>query len=76
MESLEGITIEQYAVGLFQDWGIGKQGTDNGILMLASTEEKEVRIEVGYGLEFVITGLEAGNILENIMIPQCKQFLS
>ncbi|MFO7928503.1 MAG: TPM domain-containing protein [Candidatus Humimicrobiaceae bacterium] len=42
--------------------------------MLASTEEREVRIEVGYGLEFVITDLEAGNILDNIMIPNLKEW--
>ncbi len=73
IESLEGITIEEYTVGLFKDWGIGKKGKDNGILMLASTEDRAVRIEVGYGLESVITDLEAGNILDDIMIPNLRE---
>src|SRR2546430_4392626 len=49
--SLEGETIETYAVELFKRWGVGKKGKDNGILLLVAPNDRKVRIEVGYGLE-------------------------
>ncbi|MEO0196311.1 MAG: TPM domain-containing protein [candidate division WOR-3 bacterium] len=50
-----GYPIEEYANLLFEKWGIGKKGKDNGILILVSIKERLIRIEVGYGLEEVIT---------------------
>ena len=72
IDSLEGITIEEYAAELFEKWGIGKADEDNGLLILISLMEREVRIEVGYGLEGVITDLEAGRIIEEIIVPDFK----
>ncbi len=72
VENLQGITIEEYAVELFEKWGIGKKEEDNGLLFLVAIEEREVRIEVGYGLEGVITDLEAGSIINDIMVPNFK----
>ena len=69
VESLEEYTIEEYAVNLFQDWGIGKKDKDNGVLFLIAYEESEVRIEVGYGMEGVITDGRAGRILDREVIP-------
>lgn len=45
------MTIEEYASGLFAEWGIGKKQKDNGVLLLVSMGDRSVRIEVGYGLE-------------------------
>ena len=72
INSLEGLTIEEYAVELFEKWGIGKKDKNNGVLILASMEERAVRIEVGYGLEAVITDLEAGDIIDDIIVPDFK----
>ncbi len=73
VDNLQGLTEEEYAVGLFEKWGIGKEKEDNGILILIGIEgeagKRPLRIEVGYGLEGVITDLEAGNIADNIIIP-------
>ena len=66
-------TIEQYAVGLFKEWGIGKKGSDNGILLLLATEDRKVRIEVGYGLEGTVTDLQSKIIIEDLMIPAFRQ---
>src|SRR6185503_20358669 len=44
-------TIETYAVKLFEEWAIGKEKPDNGLLLLIAKEDREMRIEVGYGLE-------------------------
>ncbi len=73
IDSLEGITIEEYAVELFEYWGIGKADEDNGILILVALLDREVRIEVGYGLEGVITDLEAGRIIDDIIVPNFKE---
>jgi len=73
INSLEGITIEEYAVELFEKWGIGKKKEDNGILLLVAVEDRELRIEVGYGLEGTITDLEAANIIDDIIVPRFKE---
>lgn len=70
--SLEGEPPEDYAVGLFEAWGIGKQDQDNGILFLIALEDREMRIEVGYGLEGVITDGRAGRILDREVVPHFK----
>lgn len=67
--TLQGITQEEYAVKLFEEWGgIGKLKEDNGVLILISPEgevgNRPLRIEVGYGLEGTITDLEAGRIVD------------
>ena len=72
VHNLQGITEEEYAVELFERWGIGKK-EDNGILILIGTEggfaNRPLRIEVGYGLEGVITDLEASEIKNDIIVP-------
>ena len=64
-----GYPIDEYANLLFEKWGIGKKGKDNGILILVSMKEKLIRIEVGYGLEEVITDGIAGEIIRNNIAP-------
>lgn len=50
VKSFKGDTKENFAVKLFEDWGIG-DSKDRGVLILISKEDREVRIEVGYGFE-------------------------
>jgi len=68
-----GYPIEEYANLLFEKWGIGKKGKDNGILVLVSIKEKLIRIEVGYGLEEIITDGIAGEIIRNDIVPYFKE---
>ena len=70
--SLNGDTIEDYAARLFADWGIGQKNEDNGVLFITSLEDKKVRIEVGYGLEPVITDGRSGRILDNDVLPSFR----
>lgn len=61
-------TLATYAVEFFADWGIGKKGEDNGILVLIvpnGTRGNRLRIELGYGIQGYITGAEAGRMLDN-----------
>lgn len=73
VESLQGVPEEEYVVELFEKWGIGKEKEDNGLLILICTEgepgNRPLRIEVGYGLEGVITDLEASEIINDIITP-------
>jgi uncharacterized protein len=70
--SLDGMSVEEYAVKLFKKWGIGEKGKDNGVLFLIAPNEHKTRIEVGYGLEPVITDGRAGEIIRKTVIPFFK----
>ena len=70
--SLDGLTVEDYANKLFQEWGIGKKATDNGVLVLVAPTEREMRIEVGYGLEPLLPDGLAGDIIRTEFLPQFK----
>lgn len=67
--SLRGGDIEDFANKLFERWGIGKKGVDNGVLLLAAIEDRRVRIEVGYGFETVLTDGRSGRILDESVLP-------
>ncbi len=73
INSLEGEPIEDYAVRLFEEWKIGKKGADNGLLLLVSKEDREVRIEVGYGLEEYVPDIESGRIISEIITPKFRE---
>lgn len=70
---LQGRSIEEYALEVGRRNGIGSADADNGIVILASAAEREVRIEVGYGLEGAVTDLQCGRIIRGQMIPLFRQ---
>lgn len=71
--TLDGESIEEYAVNLYERWGIGKKDIDNGVLLLLAMREREVRIEVGYGLEGVLTDGFCGEIIQRKIVPCFKE---
>lgn len=73
IESLEGETIENYAVKLFEENQIGKKDKDNGILILIAIKEREYRVEVGYGLEGAVPDAYKVRIGTRILEPYFKQ---
>ncbi len=73
LESLEDDVIENVAVELFEQWSIGTKENDNGVLFLIVPNERKVKIEVGYGLEPVITDSRAGTIIRTIVTPRFKE---
>ncbi len=73
VDSLQGDYIEHFAVKLFEEWGIGKERKDNGVLILVAMKERQMRIEVGYGLEGSLTDVEANWIVQNVMVPNFKE---
>lgn len=69
IKDLGGDYVENFAVELFKDWGIGKKGIDNGVLLLVAVDDHKMRIEVGYGLEGALTDSEASSIIRNTLTP-------
>ncbi len=70
--TLNGGSIEEYAVKVFEAWKLGQKGKDNGILIVVVPNDRRMRIEVGYGLEGTLTDVMAGRIIRNIMTPRFK----
>jgi uncharacterized protein len=71
--SLDGMTVEEYAARLFMQWGIGQDRVDNGVLVLVAPNEREMRIEVGYGLEGVLPDGLAGSIIRSEFLPRFRE---
>lgn len=72
VQSLQGEPIEDVALEIGRAWGVGS-AKNNGILILFSYDDREVRIEVGYGLEGAVPDLTADGIIETDMIPHFRE---
>ena len=72
INTLAGEPIEDVANAIFRKWGIGKKGKDEGLLLLLVTQDRRMRLEVGYGLEPIIPDGFAGSVLR-AMAPSLKQ---
>lgn len=73
LKTLEGQEIEEYGYQLGRHWGIGQKGKDNGVLLIVAPNERKVRIEVGYGLEGVLTDKISHDIIQEKIIPYFKK---
>jgi len=71
--SMQGGTIEEIANRAFGEWQIGQRGKDNGVLFMVFIEDRQMRIEVGYGLEGVLTDALAKRIIEDVAKPFFKR---
>ena len=69
LQSLQGRSIEEFGVELGRHWGIGQADTDSGVMLIIAPNERQVRIEVGYGLESILTDARASVIIQNEIIP-------
>jgi len=67
------ITIEDYAVKLEEKWKIGRDKTNDGVLLVIAKNDRKLRIEVGYGLEGDIPDVIAKRIIEEIIVPEFKE---
>jgi len=68
-QDLGGVPIDDFTVRLEEAWKVGRQSKDNGVLLVVALREREIRIEVGYGLEGKITDAEAGAIIRDDIAP-------
>ena len=67
--TLDGEDVSDYANRVFRAWRIGDKEKNNGVLFLIALKDKQMRIEVGYGLEGAINDGKAGEILDQYAIP-------
>lgn len=65
-----GATIEEVANRAFHEWGVGQKGKNNGVIFFVFTQDRQMRIEVGYGLEGVLTDALARRITSTVVKPQ------
>jgi uncharacterized protein len=65
-------TIEQFANDAMHQWGVGQKGKDNGAVLFLFTADRKMRIEVGYGLEGVLTDAKSKQITSTIIKPRLK----
>jgi uncharacterized protein len=72
LPSLQGYEIEDYGYQLGRAWGIGQKGQDNGALLIIAPTEHKVRIEVGYGLEPILTDALSNQIIQSSILPKFR----
>lgn len=73
LPSLQGLAIEEFGYQLGRAWGIGTKAKHNGVLLIVAPQERQVRIEVGYGLEGTLTDATSKMIIEQDILPHFKQ---
>jgi uncharacterized protein len=69
---LQGYPVEDYGYKLGRAWGIGQKGANNGAILLVAKQEHKIRIEVGYGLEPILTDAYSGEIIRDKITPAFK----
>jgi uncharacterized protein len=72
LPNLQGYDIEDYGYQLGRAWGIGQKGQNNGVLFIVVPSEHKVRIEVGYGLEPILTDALSSVILQDQVLPRFR----
>lgn len=70
--SLENDSLENFSMKVVNNWQLGQDGKDNGVLLLISYDERKIRIETGYGLEDKLTDMKSGLIIRNVIVPEFK----
>lgn len=73
VKTLEGQPIEDYALSILREWGIGSKEKNNGALIVVAVQDRRSRIEVGYGLEGLLTDGLTGHIQDQAMIPYFRK---
>lgn len=69
VDSTGGAALEDYSIDVARAWGVGDRTRDDGVLFLIVTGDRELRIEVGSGVEGDLTDLEAGRIIDGAVVP-------
>lgn len=70
LPDLGGRTVEEFALAVARKWKIGDRETSSGVLLLVAQAEREVRIEVGRGLEGTLPDSVAGRIVRDVIVPE------
>ena len=71
--SLEGESLEDFSIRVAERWRIGRRGLDNGVILLVFVADRRVRLEVGYGLEPIITDAVSDGIIREVLAPRFRE---
>jgi uncharacterized protein len=71
--ALDGEDIEGFSIRVAENWKIGQKGFDNGVILVVAPKERQLRLEVGYGLEGILPDAIASRIIREIIIPRFRQ---
>lgn len=71
--TLDGADVDEYALELGRKWGVGDGKKDTGVVLLLATDDREVAISVGYGLEGAVTDAQSGILLDTYAVPHFKE---
>lgn len=72
LDSTQPETIEQFALRVAEAWTLGREGVDDGVLLLVAIDDRKLRIEVGYGLEGAIPDARANRIVDSYITPHFR----
>jgi uncharacterized protein len=65
--------VDQVALNILHDWGVGDKKKDNGIVILAAVDDRHVNIQTGYGMEGALPDALCGRIIDRLIVPNFKQ---
>ncbi|AIO67876.1 TPM domain-containing protein [Burkholderia oklahomensis] len=66
-------TIEQYSIRVVEQWKLGRANVDDGALLIVAKNDRTLRIEVGYGLEGVLTDATSHRIIDEVIVPSFRR---
>ena len=73
VQSLDGEVLETYSLRVAEKWKLGQKGKDNGVLLFIAVDDHKMRIEVGQGLEGVLTDAQSSRIIRNEIAPEFRR---
>jgi uncharacterized protein len=73
VHTINGASLEEYVNRLFRQWGVGRKEKNNGVMIFAAINDRQVRIETGYGLEGALPDALCARIRDQLLLPQFKQ---
>lgn len=73
VESLDGYPLETFANDIGENWGVGTQGKDNGVVIVLSEQDRKITIRTGYGAQIYLPPSVNKSIIDNVIIPYFKQ---
>ncbi|HUP23406.1 MAG TPA: TPM domain-containing protein [Thermoanaerobaculia bacterium] len=71
--SLEGDSLEDFSIRVVETWKLGREGVDDGVLLLVARDERQLRLEVGYGLEGALPDALARRIVDNLVTARFRE---
>ncbi len=72
VDSTGNTSIEDYGIDIAREWGIGDKQRDDGVLLLIALDDRTLRIETGSGIEGDLTDVEAGRVIDGVVVPQLR----